>query len=264
MDPTAGNIAIDIGPATKVAYDSDGFVVIPNLIDAELVHTGGVAAERILDDPNVCFEFNRRTPIRKQPGGTWYVEKIDPISDIADPFAQINRDSNVLALARTLLGSADVRVFKDKLIIKRPGQDGYPLHQDYNWWHEYDPDKILTIAIAFDRATEENGAIEFFPGLHREILLPHGTYGEIPIGTLTRVEQSPSVVPELGVADAVAFHSLAPHCSGRNLSRTTRRIYYVSMCDGSVGDAFLEHHERHWRKMEAGLPEALRERMCFI
>ena len=135
-------------------YQSRGFVPLDGRFTADEVAAWQAECDRLLgfkdllDPDNLRFEFAK--------GHVW---KFDPLVDISPLFAQLSRDPRILAPLSTIYGGRDPVLFKDKLIYKPPGTHGSGLHQDYTWWQGF-PTSMITVTIAIDGGTRENGCTD--------------------------------------------------------------------------------------------------------
>jgi hypothetical protein len=77
----------------------------------------------------------------------------DPVIDLGPVCARVARDPRIMRAVGALYGETAC-LFKDKLIFKQPGIEGYALHQDYISWKSF-PKSFLTVivAIAVSRRT---------------------------------------------------------------------------------------------------------------
>ena len=172
----------------------------------------------------------------------------DPIIDLSPTIEQMARDPRVLNIVAALYGE-EACLFKDKLIYKPPGARGYGLHQDYIGWDSF-PRSFVTVLIPIDAATDENGATEVFPGLHKNGFLSamDGEYHELP---LSAVEGTAGIRLCLTPGDFAVFHGMLPHRSAANRSNSWRRQLYLSYnAKSDGGDQRDSHyHEFHtWLK----------------
>lgn len=127
-----------------------------------------------------------------------------------------------------------VTLFKDKVNFKSPGGDGFRPHQDAHVWEDLYPGLTshLTVAVAVDRATPENGCLELAPGCHTTGLI--GTrMEEIPADVADRL---PWVSVPMEAGDAVIFGSYAPHRSGPNTTGEPRRMLFLTYNPTGQGD----------------------------
>ena len=75
-----------------------------------------------------------------------------------------------------------VQFWHDQLFAKPPHHGGgVAWHQDYSYWTRTEPMQHLTVHIALDDQTEENGAIQFIPGSHRWHRIEDGKEVPLPI-----------------------------------------------------------------------------------
>jgi ectoine hydroxylase-related dioxygenase (phytanoyl-CoA dioxygenase family) len=100
---------------------------------------------------------------------------------------------------------------------------------------------MLSVQVAIDRGTAENGALELYPGLHHSRLpAPAGA----PLDTDARaLEPFPCEVVASEPGDLLCFHSLTPHQSGPNRAGHPRRTLYFTFA-GGVGPEIYDTY-RH-------------------
>ncbi|MGD9721693.1 MAG: phytanoyl-CoA dioxygenase family protein [Pirellulales bacterium] len=173
----------------------------------------------------------------------------DPVIDIAPVCRFMVRDERILAPLRAIYDD-EACLLKDKLIFKRPGAKGYPLHQDYISWREF-PESFVTVIVAIDATSAENGATEVFAGYHRQGYLSarDGDYHELDA---TKIDPSRGITLELEPGDLAIFSGYTPHRSGPNRSRHWRRQLYLSYNAQRDGG---EMREAHYRQFHAWLKE---------
>ncbi len=147
------------------AYDRDGFMVFPNLLNLdevallknELARVGDIHDERV---------------VRERSGGPRIVyglhEQEGPTASRA--YEALVRSPRILEPAKALLRD-DVYVYHTKANTKM-ALDGaiYEWHQDYINWKMMDgpPEpRILTAMVMLDKSTELGGCLYFVPGSHK-------------------------------------------------------------------------------------------------
>jgi ectoine hydroxylase-related dioxygenase (phytanoyl-CoA dioxygenase family) len=128
----------------------------------------------------------------------------------------------------------DVTLLKDKCNCKSPGKPGFPLHQDAaaGWEEKGYGNKHLTLALALEPVTLQNGALYFTPGVQkqgllspmRERLSPEYLYK----WHFTPVKMLPG--------DAVLFDSYTPHFSKENETNSSRKIMFLTYIDAKLGE----------------------------
>ncbi len=145
--------------------------------------------------------------------------------------------------ASQLLGGR-VRFWHDQLFVKPAHHGGVVAwHQDYSYWTRTRPLAHVTVWIALDDATLDNGCVHFVPGSHRWPLLPKprlaGDMDAIrPLLDPARLAAFRPVASELVAGFASFHHPLTLHGSFPNASERPRRGVVVNVVrDGVVSDS---------------------------
>lgn len=112
-----------------------------------------------------------------------------------------------------------------KVMFKPPGGSAKPWHQDAAYWRQFDPNQI-TVWIAMDNATQENGCIWAIPGSHKLGHIPH-VKAELQVEE-SRIDLNDAVPVPVPAGGLLIFHSLVLHQSGKNDSDKTR---WAIICD---------------------------------
>lgn len=231
-------------------YQRDGFVVLRGLFSAAETAAWQEESDRLLAQPWVSPR-NIRTPYRMN---SVIPERVDPIVDVSPLFNALVRDERLLGPVRALLGE-EALLFKDKLILKAPGVDGYTMHQDWAWgWEPLCPaDKILSVSIQIDGADVSNGCIELFPGYHHKLLTPSGMQTNFRAEELAQIDLGTGLKMETQPGDVLIFHSLTPHQSGKNTASYSRRSLYLTYNGVSAGDVSDQYYDSY--KQRLGTPD---------
>lgn len=227
-------------------FRKNGYIVLTNLFSDQEIDHWQTECDRLLADPLVHPD-NRRTPFRM--GASELPERIDPVTDISPAFAALVTDERLVGPVTSILGEAPV-LFKDKLLLKAPGVEGYTMHQDWAWgWQELCPaHDILSVSIQIDGADHDNGAIELYQGYHDELLTPAGESRNMNATEIATIDPKRGQLMQTKPGDVLIFHSLAPHKSGPNQSSRHRRSLYLTMNAASHGDlrtAYYRHYRHH-------------------
>lgn len=123
-----------------------------------------------------------------------------------------------------LEGVSGYRVWHDQTLIKEPFGNPTSWHLDNPYWSFFSPHAI-SVWIALEDATLENGCMWFVPGSHR-----HATYDNVGIGS--NMAELFKIYPKMAAIDPVAvpmkagdcsFHNgLVAHGAGANMTRGRR------------------------------------------
>ncbi|MBC8135303.1 MAG: phytanoyl-CoA dioxygenase family protein [Fibrella sp.] len=234
--------------ARRARYWETGYLVLSGLFAPEETEAWRAESERLLRS-DVVQPNNVRTPFRKNSGE--FPERIDPVLDISPLFDALARDARIMDVLHSLFGDTPV-VFKDKLIYKLPGTEGYVIHQDQAYWQFCPPDDILSVSIALDAANEANGAVALYPGYHHELLTPVGAKRGIQSEELTRIDTGRRDLIATRPGDVLIFHSLTPHDSAPNTSPHPRRSLYLTYNAKRAGDLQAQQLEDYVQRNSSG------------
>lgn len=232
----------DVDPAVLRTYREKGYVALRGLLSPAEVAAAGAECDRLLA-LDLVDPHNIRTPFRFNSGER--PERIDPVLDLSPLFAALGRDERLLGPVRAIFGGDEPLLFKDKLILKAPGTDGYAMHQDQAWWQLCPADGILSVSVQIDGADAANGCIELFGGYQDRMLSPEGELRNLNAAEIATVNPRDGEKIETQPGDVLIFHSLAPHQSGKNLADKSRRSLYLSYSAASHGDLHATYYERY-------------------
>ena len=171
-------------------------------------------------------------------------DRYDPVSEFSPLFRELAADERMKAIAAAALGSP-ATLFKDRLILKSSGTHGYGLHRDWPYWEflGIPPDEMVSLMVSVDATDEENGAVEVFPRLHR-MELPASAEDPRDVDPAGVRGVTPVVVGTRG-GDVLLLHPMAPHRSGQNRSRGSRRLVTYVFTTTRHADAGARYYAAH-------------------
>jgi len=240
------------------SYRSSGFIVIENLLsEEELEHWR----------KTVTIAVKERAGI-KIPGKEIKIGEADGINEDADYFGKVfdqllnlwQTDEGVKKLmlderlgnmAAQLAGVDGIRIWHDQALIKRPWANPTSWHLDTPFWSFSDRNAI-SIWVALDNATLENGCLFFIPGSHKQTNFDKITIGRNMDGIFDVYPQLKNTMPVAAPmkAGSCSFHNgLTVHGANANMTSGFRRAMTCAyMPDGNVfngepnilPDAYLE------------------------
>jgi len=142
--------------AERAALDDDGFIVLPGLLDADLL-----AAVRVV----VAAALTRaREDPTWHPGGTLHVDELLDAGPVAD---RIWTAPRLVAAAAHLLGT-DLQLHRMHYRAPQPGFGAQLLHPDWPAPAPRSRPAVATAIVALADFTARNGATRVVPGSHRE------------------------------------------------------------------------------------------------
>jgi hypothetical protein len=149
-----------------------------------------------------------------------------------DMYGLLARSERMVKGVAALLGDASpVCHFHSKLMMKEPKVGGaWEWHQDYGYWYKNQflfPEQMLSVMVALNPATVENGCLQVIKGSHKIGRVNHGFTGEQVGADQVMVENCLKagmelVYVELEAGDTLFFHSNILHRSDANLSDQPR------------------------------------------
>jgi phytanoyl-CoA hydroxylase len=225
-------------------YQANGFVVMEDFLAAdELEHWRKAVMQAVAERGG-----------RKIPGKDIVIGEEDGINEDGDYFGKVfdqllnlwqtnsavrelMLDERIGKMAAMLSGAEGIRIWHDQALFKRPWANPTAWHLDTPFW-SFSDRRAISIWVALDDATWQNGCLYFIPGSHK------GTkFDKIKIGR--NMDGIFDVYPQFSKAPAVAapmkagscsFHNgLTIHGAGANMSNAWRRAMTCAyMPDGNA------------------------------
>ena len=232
-----------ITESLKNLFDQDGFLHIKSLFNTEEIDLLKKTAveDRELDK----HSFGRadgeggtvRLSLWNHPGNNIY--------------GMIARSNRVVNAVEDLLVD-EVYHYHSKMILKDPEIGGaWAWHQDYGYWYQNGvlfPD-LVSVFIAVDKATRENGCLQVIRGSHLMGRVNHVLTGDQAGADMERVnealERMDLVYCDMEPGDAIFFHSNLLHRSDQNKSKNPR--WSLICCyNAKHNDPYKDsHHPRY-------------------
>jgi hypothetical protein len=183
-----------------------------------------------------------------------------PGEGIYGMFARCRR---VVDACEQILGD-EVYHYHSKMIMKEPLVGGaWAWHQDYGYWYHNGvlaPD-LVSVFIAVDPCTRENGCLQVVGGSHRLGRIDHVQTGDQAGADRERVDEVlkrlPLVHVEMRPGDALFFHPNLLHRSDRNTSPDPR--WSMICCyNAKHNDPYKESHHPRYTPLEKVDDSAIR------
>jgi len=213
-------------------YRRDGFLVIENFLTPSELAEWRSAVEEAIEErdgikiPGTSIKTGQDDGIN--PDTDYYANVFDQLINLWQTNARVRKlmlSPELGKVATLLSGAKGIRIWHDQALFKRPWANPTALHLDVPYWSFSSPDAI-SIWVALDDATYENGCLYFLPGTHKKT-----SYRDI--GIQKNMKAIFAVYPELASVEAVAvpmragsasFHNgLCIHGAGANMTPRSRR-----------------------------------------
>ena len=207
------------------SYRENGFIVIEDFLSAQELETWRNAVEEAVAERG-RLRILGREPITDDE--TYYnnvfVQRVNLWQD-NEKMRKLIVDRRLGKMAAELAGVEGIRIWHDQALNKQPWANPTGWHLDNPYWSYYSR-QTLSIWVALDDATLENGCLYFLPGSHKTATFENVGIGE-NIGDIFRVYPdwaTIEAVPAPMKAGSCSFHNgLLAHAAGPNMTPGWRR-----------------------------------------
>jgi phytanoyl-CoA hydroxylase len=225
-------------------YQTNGFVVIEDFLAPDELERWREAVMQAVADRGG----------RKIPGKDILTGESDGINEDGDYFGKVfdqllnlwqtnslvkelMLDQRIGQMAAMLSGAEGIRIWHDQALFKRPWANPTAWHLDNPFW-SFSDRRAISIWVALDDATLQNGCLYFIPGSHM------GTkFDKIPISrnmdgifdVYPQYVKAPAVAAPMKAGSCSWHNGLTIHGAGANMTNSWRRAMTCAyMPDGNV------------------------------
>lgn len=226
----------DLTPEHIQAYQDNGFVVVDDFLNSDELEQW-----RTYVDEAIAQRADRKLADgRMKDGDAYYdkvfVQRINLWQD-HDGMRELMHDSRLGKMAATLAGVDGIRIWHDQALVKMPWGNPTGWHLDNPYW-SFSSRNAISIWVALDDATLNNGCLYFIPGSHKTATYDNTNIGQ-NIGDLFEVYTdwaTQEATPAPMKAGSCSFHNgLVAHGAGANMTPGKRRAMTCAyMPDGST------------------------------
>lgn len=213
-------------PDMPESYQRDGYAVFRQVADADLIAEARAHVEWL----------QRRNPSNPE---MLQMHKMGP-----DPFwLRLVSDDRLLDIAERFIGP-NIALFNSSYFCKAASNGSQVLwHQDHSYWPVGVEATIMTLWLAVDASTQENGCLRVIPGSHFGTLQALKAEPDTPnmLGSGISdalIDESKAVDVELSPGDASVHHPLVIHGSRPN--RSGKRRCGIAIRYAATGVKFVE------------------------
>ena len=233
--------------AQKAFFYKEGYLVVEDLLSMEEIETcqseihrlhqfaAGQESDAEKEQADMARRHVQHEPFAKdemQGDRLPVLRKAENTRQYSDVFRNLAQHPKLIAVVQELIG-IDLLLFRSTLMFK-PAFHGssHGLHQDSAYW-PMEPPNLVTVSIALNDATPENGCFKVIPRSHLWGIQSWGHIARKQGAELTErkeVAEQQMDVP-LSAGSVLFFHSLMVHGSGPNTTpkpRNTALYAYFS------------------------------------
>ncbi|CAK8675709.1 unnamed protein product [Clavelina lepadiformis] len=160
-------------------------------------------------------------------------------------------------IAKIILGD-DMTFDFDMLISKAPLTDTVtPMHQDESYWCDMPDKRAVTVWVAMDNATVDNGCMWFVPGSHNKELRPHRQAREGHHVLCCDGDESEMIASPIRAGSCTLHHGRTIHYTRGNSTDKQRRAFIVNYRPGLMVTWERNHGYDHGK--DKGVQDILKE-----
>ncbi|MBK0378440.1 phytanoyl-CoA dioxygenase family protein [Mucilaginibacter segetis] len=203
----------DLSPQDIAQYRQNGFLVIEDFLSPEELIFWRTALEEAVEKRN-----GNKMPDRKEVYGkgddadkSYYDNVFDQLINLwqdNEKIKQIMLDERLGKMAAQLADVDGIRIWHDQALIKKPWANPTSWHLDTPYW-SFSDKRALSIWVALDDATYENGCLFFIPGSYHQTTFENPGIGKNMGAIFT-------TYPQFKTSKAVAAPMKAGSCSFHN------------------------------------------------
>jgi phytanoyl-CoA hydroxylase len=232
------------GKEQIASYRDNGFVVIEDFLSPDELDVWRKAVMQAVAErggrkiPGKDIRIGEDDGINED--GDYYGKVFDQLLNLwqtNDAVKELMLDERIGKMASLLSGAEGIRIWHDQALFKRPWANPTAWHLDTPFW-SFSDRKAISIWVALDDATLQNGCLYFIPGSHQ------GTkFDKISIGrnmdsifdVYPQYVKAPTVAAPMKAGSCSFHNGLTIHGAGANMTNAWRRAMTCAyMPDGNV------------------------------
>ncbi|MFC3562648.1 phytanoyl-CoA dioxygenase family protein [Pedobacter jamesrossensis] len=225
-------------------YQDNGYVVIEDFLNADELERWRSALTVAVKERNGQKMPGQAIKMGEDDGINKDVEYFNSVFDqllnlwqTNDQIKDLMLDKSIGKMAAELAGVDGIRIWHDQALIKRPWANPTAWHLDTPFWSFSDRNAI-SIWVALDDATLENGCLFFIPGSHQATGFRNVELGRNMAGIFEmypEFKQSRSVAAPMKAGSCSFHNGLTIHGAHANMTPGFRRAMTCAyMPDGNV------------------------------
>ena len=225
-------------------YQQDGYLLIENFLTTDELLAWRQSVTEAIEQRNGRKMPGSETKIGEDDGinkdNDYYSKVFDQMLNLwqtDNKMKQLMLDQRIGEMVATLAGWDGTRIWHDQALIKRPWANPTSWHLDTPFW-SFSDRRALSIWIALDDATLENGCLYFIPGTYHKTTFDNPGIGKNMDAIFEFYPQfikSKSVAVPMKAGSCSFHNGLTIHGAGANMTNGFRRAMACAyMPDGAT------------------------------
>ena len=234
-----------LSDAQIATYSEQGFLVIEDFLHPGELNHWRTATQTAVDERLEATRAKVDKPIfetlnNQADPDSYYAQVFTQCLKLAETNSEMHDliyDPALGKVVATLAGVDGIRVWHDQALFKPPYGNPTGWHLDNPYW-SFSSRQAISIWVALDDATYQNGCMYYVPGSHKTARYDNAGIGQ-NLGDLFKVYPEWREIDPVGVpcsAGAAVFHNgLTAHGAGANMTNKPRRAMTCAfMPDGAT------------------------------
>ena len=221
-------------------WKANGYLLLPGYVGAQELQNLANWTEELESLPETPGKWMKYFEKSALDGAKRMLCRLENFIPYHQGYFDFLNDRCKLALLSQLMEEPAI-LFKEKINFKLPGGKGFKRHQDAPAFATFGQTYHITMMVALDAATVENGCLEVVRGHNDLKMLPQAPDGTLHQDVVDGLRWEPIV---MNPGDLLFFNSYLPHGSASNRSTAPRRALYITYNKKSEGDrrdAYFTH-----------------------
>ena len=239
MAATATAPRRSLSPAEVANFQRDGFIVVPHLYSPEQMLEWKRLIQGVLDEE------------KKQQGDAWNLTasgvRVWNVPAIHPTLLAAMKDDHVTPILQQVIGP-NVEFLSAKAVFKNDTTSfASPWHHDWFYWEGTNK---VSIWIAMDDATPDNGCLKMIPGSHKKDFPKTSHDGNAFVNRIDEKELAGLPISTLAIerGGAVFFHDRTVHSSYPNTVKKDRWSLISTYRDASLRDECQQGLQDYWKQ----------------
>ncbi|MET3114557.1 phytanoyl-CoA hydroxylase [Pedobacter sp. CG_S7] len=225
-------------------FQTNGFIVIEDFLSPEELEKWRIAVMEAVSERKGIKMPGKDVQVGMDDGinddSAYFSKVFDQLLNLwqtNDKVKEVMLDERIRKMAAQLSGADGIRIWHDQALFKRPWANPTSWHLDTPFW-SFSDRKALSIWVALDDATLENGCLYFIPGSFKETTFENQGIGKNMDGIFQaypQFAQTVSVSAKMKAGSCSFHNGLTIHGAGANMTSGHRRAMTCAyMPDGNT------------------------------
>ncbi len=234
----------DLTKQQILLYQQNGFLLIEDFLNVDELAFWREAVTEAIQQRNGQKMPGRDTKVGEDDGinkdADYYNKVFDQMLNLwqtNDKIKQLMLDKSLGKVVADLAGWEGTRIWHDQALIKRPWANPTSWHLDTPFW-SFSDRRALSIWVALDDATLENGCLYFIPGSYHTTTFDNPGIGknmDAVFDFYPQFIQARSVAVPMKAGSCSFHNGLTIHGAGANMTNGFRRAMTCAyMPDGAT------------------------------